>query len=106
MANGGDDWKGYVFVFYRLSFYYRLEKNGRTRLIWNGCWASDGNGFYTVGRDKQLIKWCRKENEWIRSSSVQFKEAVTAVDAADDGLIIVGTERLYCRLYRNCKLQG
>ena len=75
------------------NFNILTEKNGHTRLIWSGCWTSDGNGFYTVGRDKLLIKWRKEENEWVRSSAVQFKEAVTAVDAAEDGLIIVGTER-------------
>ena len=69
-----------------------LDKNGHTRLIWNGCWQSDST-FYTVGRDRQLIKWGREnETGWTKSGSIIFKEAVTAVDSIGNK-IVVGTER-------------
>jgi len=68
------------------------EKNGHTRLIWNGCWGKKEQCFYTVGRDKQLIKWTRQDNQWVKATSHQFDEAVTAVDSTSSGRLLVGTE--------------
>ena len=66
-------------------------------MIWNGCWSKRGNHFYTVGRDKLVIKWSLDQDQtWMRSDSISFSEPITAIDSIDNGdheQILVGTER-------------
>ena len=79
-----------------MTFLYS-EQGGHTRLIWNGCWSKKGLHFYTVGRDKLVVKWSLKDNQWSKGASITFKEAITAIDSEDNEeyeRILIGTERL------------
>ena len=88
-----------VYVTYRILKPF-LEQNGHSRIIWNGCWSKNDNetSFYTVGRDKLLIKWKLNSEGWCRSQSMQFDESVTAIDSTTNSeenneTIVVGLER-------------
>ena len=89
-----------LYIYWNSFIFIASEQNGHSRIIWNGCWSKNDKdtSFYTVGRDKLLIKWKLNDDGWCRSQSMQFEESVTAIDSTRNNeenseTIVVGLER-------------